>query len=245
MIDSVVFETLVDAVGTPQMGNALLEAARVQWDVDEVFGFQVVGKGDPVALVTAGRTGSSRARAAMYSDGFHEGDPLITSLFAAQPSRTLFCLTMSSDIPQGAYRTECFERPQLGQKLSFFRRWSDRRIAINFYRHGHREPHEKLVKDLAKLAEIALPMLRRHHDLRRDDAHLPFKDRLQRRIASAFPGLTTRECEVSARTLLGMTAEAIALDLSIKRSSVLTYRTRAYERLGVSCANQLLTGLLD
>lgn len=245
MFDPVAFDKLVDAVGTPQMGGVLLEAARKRGDIDEIFGFQVVGQEDPVALVTAGRTGSSQARAALYSSGFHEADPFMTSLQNVKAGQTRFYLTLATDIPYGNYRTECFERPQLGQKLSFVRCWADRRIAINFYRHGCRAPDTKIVESLTSLAEIALPMLRRHHDLRQDDAHLPFKERLQRRIGSAYPILTTREREVSARTLLGMTAEAIAIDLRIKRSSVLTYRTRAYERLGISSANQLLSALLN
>jgi DNA-binding CsgD family transcriptional regulator len=37
-----------------------------------------------------------------------------------------------------------------------------------------------------------------------------------------------------------MTAEGIALDLGIGAASVLTYRRRAYRRLGISGINQLL-----
>ena len=40
-----------------------------------------------------------------------------------------------------------------------------------------------------------------------------------------------------------MTAEAIAIDLGIGQSSVLTYRRRAYHRLGISNIQQLLPAL--
>jgi DNA-binding CsgD family transcriptional regulator len=36
-----------------------------------------------------------------------------------------------------------------------------------------------------------------------------------------------------------MSVEAAALDMNIGRASVLTYRKRAYARLGVSSANEL------
>jgi DNA-binding CsgD family transcriptional regulator len=40
-----------------------------------------------------------------------------------------------------------------------------------------------------------------------------------------------------------MTAEATALDLGISPASVLTYRRRAYQRLGISSIHQLLPAL--
>jgi DNA-binding CsgD family transcriptional regulator len=52
-------------------------------------------------------------------------------------------------------------------------------------------------------------------------------------------GLTPREIDVCARALLGMTAEGTALDLDIKKSSVVTYRKRSYERLGISSQHEL------
>ncbi|MTJ84214.1 MAG: helix-turn-helix transcriptional regulator [Telmatospirillum sp.] len=61
----------------------------------------------------------------------------------------------------------------------------------------------------------------------------------RRRLFALDRGLTRRELDVCARSLLGMTAEGIALDLDIKKSSVLTYRKRAYARLGISSQTQL------
>jgi len=51
--------------------------------------------------------------------------------------------------------------------------------------------------------------------------------------------LTRREREVCARAAVGMTVEATALDLGISRTTVLTYRQRAYARLGVTSPIEL------
>ena len=59
------------------------------------------------------------------------------------------------------------------------------------------------------------------------------------RLAALECGMTPRELDVCARTLIGLTAEGIALDLNIKKSSVSTYRKRAYARLGISSQSQL------
>jgi DNA-binding CsgD family transcriptional regulator len=61
----------------------------------------------------------------------------------------------------------------------------------------------------------------------------------RRRLLLLDRGLTARELDVVVRALYGLTAEGTALDLDIKTSSVITYRKRAYERLGISSLNEL------
>jgi DNA-binding CsgD family transcriptional regulator len=62
---------------------------------------------------------------------------------------------------------------------------------------------------------------------------------LEGRFARLFPDLTGRERQTCARAAIGMTAEGAALDLGIATSSILTYRKRAYRRLGVTSAYEL------
>jgi len=54
---------------------------------------------------------------------------------------------------------------------------------------------------------------------------------LEERFASRYGNLTKRERQVCARAALGMSVEATALDLGSGKTSVLTYRQRAYLRL--------------
>ena len=53
--------------------------------------------------------------------------------------------------------------------------------------------------------------------------------------------LTRRETDVLSRVLLGVTSEGIALDLGIGINTVLTYRKRAYARLGVTSQAELFS----
>jgi DNA-binding CsgD family transcriptional regulator len=66
-------------------------------------------------------------------------------------------------------------------------------------------------------------------------------DQLESRFGARFAGLTMRERQVCARAAIGMTVEATALDLGIAKTSVLTYRQRAYQRLSVTSPYQLCT----
>ena len=69
-------------------------------------------------------------------------------------------------------------------------------------------------------------------------------DQIERRLGTIYVCLTERERAVCARTMVGMTAEAIALDLGISMASVLTYRRRAYERYRVTHSNQFFLEMI-
>jgi len=59
-------------------------------------------------------------------------------------------------------------------------------------------------------------------------------------IAIAGTDLTQREIEVCAGILLGITSLGIALKLQIGEQTVLTYRKRLYQRLGISTQRELM-----
>jgi DNA-binding CsgD family transcriptional regulator len=70
--------------------------------------------------------------------------------------------------------------------------------------------------------------------------------RLKALFATAAPlaALTGREKEVCLRILTGFSSEAIAAELDISLHSALTYRKRAYEKLGISAQNELFAIVL-
>lgn len=57
---------------------------------------------------------------------------------------------------------------------------------------------------------------------------------------STAADLSRREGEVCARILYGLSSCGIALDLGIGKESVMTYRKRAYSRLGIASQRELL-----
>jgi DNA-binding CsgD family transcriptional regulator len=56
--------------------------------------------------------------------------------------------------------------------------------------------------------------------------------------------LTKRERQVILRILDGVTVEKIAGELGLKPTTVITYRSRAYEKLGISSRRELFSNLL-
>lgn len=61
----------------------------------------------------------------------------------------------------------------------------------------------------------------------------------QRKLYLLEVGLTERERKVCALALAGVSIEGSAYELGIKKSSIVTYRKRAYARLGISSLNEL------
>jgi len=64
-------------------------------------------------------------------------------------------------------------------------------------------------------------------------------EQLEERFARRWPALTPRERQVCARAAIGLSVEATAIDLGIAKTSVVTFRQRAYRRLGVTSPFEL------
>jgi DNA-binding CsgD family transcriptional regulator len=74
--------------------------------------------------------------------------------------------------------------------------------------------------------------------------YVALAEQIAQRLGCLYPRLTDRERIVCGYTLAGYTAEGISLILGVGISTIVTYRRRAYSRLGVSNANQLIAPLL-
>jgi DNA-binding CsgD family transcriptional regulator len=64
-------------------------------------------------------------------------------------------------------------------------------------------------------------------------------------LAGNLVPLSRRETEVCARILHGVSSLGIALDLGISEETVMTYRKRAYQRLGIGSQRELLLWYLE
>jgi DNA-binding CsgD family transcriptional regulator len=70
-----------------------------------------------------------------------------------------------------------------------------------------------------------------------DDVHRTLRDLFS--TGDSFRYLTAREAEIAQHILLGYSSEAISANLDISIHSTLTYRKRAYAKLGISSQNEL------
>lgn len=145
------------------------------------------------------------------------------------------------DIGSSAFRRRFFDDAGIVERVSIVQRGPDGWRGINVARHVREGPlSDRELDNLAGLARLALPMLPLAAGSARATAAPLSTIELEERFATRCAALTARELQVCARAALGMSVEGTALDLGIARTSVLTFRQRAYRRLGVTGPFELL-----
>ncbi|MBP0047568.1 helix-turn-helix transcriptional regulator [Marinobacterium sp. AK62] len=127
------------------------------------------------------------------------------------------------------YRKAFFEQPGFTDKISVLRGTSEGSYYINLYRRDPgfdtRFDDESFTQRVCALTSILVCK------------HFQLNESLRMEGPLAF--LSEREQQVCRAVLRGRKNEAIAAELDVAVSSVITYRKRAYEKLGISSRAQL------
>jgi DNA-binding CsgD family transcriptional regulator len=178
----------------------------------------------------------------MYARQFLPTDPVIRAIdVIEEPEATWRVRVAPSDIVADRYR-QMLVSSGIVERVSFVRRARESWRCMTVARRRSSGAFEdRELELLGGFARLLMPMIERNDALASQkplgtEATI---DELESRFARFFPALTRRERETCARAAVGMTAEGAALDLGIGVASVLTYRKRAYQRLGVSSAYEL------
>lgn len=238
LIDPAQAVALMEARDPALFSRRLLDAARSTAGVDELFAYRAA-EGGVRTLASSSDLSDVAERAAAYARRFHHSDPAQAARLAAPRNAGFVCRIPADSIELAAYRRLCFERPRFSEKICFGWRFADHDLVVTFY-HRHRDADVDMAQ-LGALAQLAITALTR---ILQDETPLPPIALIEGRLQAAHACLSTREVQVCARTMAGMTAERIARDLQVSPATVLTYRQRAYRRLDISNAGMLLKSVL-
>lgn len=212
-------DTCLAALGTDDFAPAFADFVEAL-GVDQVMIFAVEADS---ARCLMSRNFGERALggklAETYLDGWYRRDPLLPGLLAAPVgSVRLHRLDEIEARMDAAYRRIFFAAPGLGAKTTVAAVGATLRLFVSLYRSG--APGEGEDPDLARLAG-RLALL---HFERGSDGGVP----------APLAVLSARERDVCLGILSGRTADAIAREVGIAPSTVVTYRKRAYDKLGVT-----------
>jgi DNA-binding CsgD family transcriptional regulator len=135
------------------------------------------------------------------------------------------------------------------QRIMISARRQDASYCLRIMRSAHRpEMTDDEVETLRQLSGVLVSAVVKHLDLtlRRPNLTpaLCSLEEIERCVLSTTE-LSRREGEVCARILYGLSSCGIALDLGIGKESVMTYRKRAYQRLGIGSQRELLMHYLS
>ncbi len=235
-----VYERLLATLGTEEFGSTMRDSVMsVTAGARRIYLFEATGRVETTLQYFFGEPGLAELFPA-YLKSYLRLDP-VCDAYRAAPACTDVALqrVRPTDIVSPGFRRRVFEDAGIIERVSVIQRGSDSWRAMNVARHiteGCFSDTE--VDSLVSLACLLLPMLplNRKRQSGRLSLTIP---QLEERFASRYGNLTLRERQVCARAALGMSVQATALDLGIGKTSVLTYRQRAYQRLKVTSPFEL------
>ncbi len=206
---------------------------------------------DSVAQVFTNATTSSDAdhsRAAIrYIDGYFRRDPNLRLVRDAAKLRDKVLVRdlRAANIKDAGYRKACYEAAGIVHRVSMILGTQGHGlVSLNFYRVTASGVFT--ASDLRRLKAAAPPLARlarRHVELLANTA--ASADAWRMRLKVIRHDLTARELDVAARMLAGESLREIADTLGVAHSSAVTYRERAYKRLGVQNLKELRSRASD
>lgn len=214
----------LERLGTDRFAQAFCDYVETL-GLDQIMVFSITG-GSASCLMSRHFSQSALADelASLYLDGWYKRDPLYPRLIAA-PSATVV-LSRLADISaemDAAYRQQFFDRPGLSAKTTVMCASGDLRLFVSLYQTDASAPQPD-----AGLCILAGRL-----------ALLHFERQAHSDIPAVLDVLSTRERAVCLGILAGQKAELIAAEIGVAPSTVVTYRKRAYAKLGISARASL------
>ena len=151
----------------------------------------------------------------------------------------VLCHITAPEVP-AQHRARVYEAHGMAERVSIVQSQNAAIFAINFYRHEHQRPFsDAQLSDFESLAPVLLSLTQKQIELTRPRVARRNTSEWSSQLQQLEPALTTRELDVCARLLTGMTQEGIAADLRLGLSTIKTYRNRAFARLGIHFKSEL------
>ncbi|HXC59340.1 MAG TPA: LuxR C-terminal-related transcriptional regulator [Steroidobacteraceae bacterium] len=238
--NGMVYERLLGALGSEEFGATVRDSIMsVIGGVRRIYLFEATSRESSSLQYYFGEPGLVDVFPA-YLKWYLRLDP-VSEAYRAAPNVSNVALqrVRPLHIASPGFRRRVFDDAGIVERVSVIQRGPDAWRVINVARHAS----EGLFSDdeinaLIGLACLALPMLPLSRNGQEVRSQLSVAQ-MEERFAKRFAELTLRERQVCARAAVGMSVEATALDLQIAKTSVLTYRRRAYQRLSVSSPYEL------
>jgi DNA-binding CsgD family transcriptional regulator len=239
------FAGAVSALGTTEYGRACFRVFEQSFDVDHWALFRYQPPQPVKCIATASRAFEAAAEKNVdfFLSRCYRFDPSLIAFKEQHTERPCLIKMAISDIDDAQYR-HCFEVTNVRERLSFFAADRTDLLQLCIYRATPNQTFSGPEMNLfATLARLVIATALKHEELADTAATARGQldiGSLERRLGDLEMGLSRRERQVCARAVAGRTIEATATELEIRKTSVITYRQRAYQKLGISKQSDLL-----
>jgi DNA-binding CsgD family transcriptional regulator len=230
------------AIGRPDFPKVLIDTLRRQAGVGHCMVFALTRTCAASCLLDVGNIPTGADLGAAYAGRFHESDPNRDALFEAETSAPIMLPSFAPRMYGARYRKIFFKDSDIVDKCATAIWVDDTCFYVNFYRVTSQgcfgDAERTRLQTIAPA--IGASVARHFQQAARPDQSLAALFATRAPLAA----LTPREQEVCRRILAGFSSEAISKGLGISLHSTLTYRKRAYERLGISSQSELFAIVL-
>ena len=244
---------LVDAIGDPDFGNQLLAFFHGLCGAEHCTVFNLDSDA-PRGIATAGLYGAEVAnrQIALYLQNQRwQRDPMIAQArkqLEVQP--TSMVQTAVRELPNADFRDIMYGGTTVRDRLLLCGRSTSGMVSLSVLRTANSGDFSNDdIFQVHEAREVLMSIVNKHVGLMRQvpdlSRALTSLDQIEACLAGNMMPLSRRETEVCARILQGVSSLGIALDLGISEETVMTYRKRAYQRLGIGSQRELLLWYLE
>lgn len=229
----------IDQLGSGQFYPRYFQMMKLLARIDQYMVFEFTPDGEHASCRLAHnvlRPELGLQLASLYLDGAYLDDPLLKQLreqMMSDPQSPACTLLEKRTLPP-VYRRRFFNVPDFDEKFAFVitDKESGHLFYVNFYnQHGigfEVEELDGLRRATALIGSLLLRQFRTERNQRSEVQSL------------LMAGLSEREAQICGMMLKGHSAKTISLELAVAESTIITYRKRAYSKLGIRKKSELL-----
>jgi DNA-binding CsgD family transcriptional regulator len=247
------FPALIMSIGEKQFGIQLLSLLNAVCGAEHATVFNL--SADNLVEVTAasldGSDTAHRQVGVYLKEGLWRRDPTLTEVKRRLASESeAFVRTDVQNLSDEALREIVYGSTHIRDRLLICSRWGDDIVGLSVLRSSTVGPFtEHDIEAVRSVSGTIFSLLAKHISLTWNGPNvsvaLTSLKEIEQCIAECADNLPRREAEVCSRIVYGVSTLGISLELHISDETVMTYRKRAYQRLGIATQRELLLWYLE
>ncbi|MAL00812.1 MAG: hypothetical protein CL536_01480 [Alcaligenaceae bacterium] len=239
---------LIDSIGSGDFFNQLRAWLKLSCQVDHIGLFQLHESSiSVIACISPEGSGLATERIGRYtSSGLWRFDPSIHHIRQGLKTQGQQHVRVNLDGLSKVFRETLYRG--LGDKVVLSGVRNSGAYSLSLFRDDSQNRFAREdIESLMHLSEPLISAVAKHCELRNCQAHRALRAPIAEIYAciQTEHRLTSRELEVCARIIYGMSHLGIALDLNVGEETVKTYKNRAYQKLGIGSQRELLMWYLS
>jgi len=245
------FADAIVSIGTHRFEIDLMDAINTIAGVDHLTALTYCQSEGLRALLIASRADDAKAQSLTrdYVAHQHVFDPNFPDLTRMGKSRKLIVRRHDPlRLKTKRYQDRFYTTVGIVDKVSFLWRAGETSYYANLYRtHRSGQYTKEEIRLLGASARFITSAIGTHGGRKRIDAAMAAgnsTELLTRLVDRLGDRLTPREQAVLTRIVMGMGTEGIALDLGLAPATIITFRRRAYAKLGITSQAELFARCL-